>query len=192
MQSSSPPDGVRINKCLSSLSRRGADDAIAEGRVSVNGKVASAGMRIMVGDKVTLDGKLQKWEAVALAKKEMPQQKIDQRQFVYLKYWKPRGVTCTNNLNDPTNIITAGRFDLFPQRVFSVGRLDKDSTGLILLTSDGRVNNAILNPRTRNEKVYEVTVNRPPTDDEGNLNDQSKIEIMLPIIQATLLLYNEK
>jgi pseudouridine synthase len=71
-----------------------------------------------------------------------------------VRYWKPKGVTCTNNQRDPTNIIAAGRFDLFPQRIFSVGRLDKDSTGLILLTSDGRVNNAILNPRTKNEKVY--------------------------------------
>jgi pseudouridine synthase len=63
------------------------------------------------------------------------------------------GVTCTSDPSDKTNIIKAGGFDLFPQRLFTVGRLDKDSTGLILLTSDGRVNNALLSPSVRKEKV---------------------------------------
>jgi 16S rRNA U516 pseudouridylate synthase RsuA-like enzyme len=72
---------------------------------------------------------------------------------VYLKYWKGRGVTCTSDTSDKSNIITAGRFDLFPQRLFTVGRLDKDSTGIILLTSDGRVNNAMLSPAVKKEKV---------------------------------------
>ena len=73
--------------------------------------------------------------------------------FVYLKYWKPRGVTSTSDPSDPTNIIKAGAFNMFPQRLFTVGRLDKDSTGLILLTSDGRVNNAMLRPSLKKEKV---------------------------------------
>jgi len=58
----------------------------------------------------------------------------------------------------------AGRFELFPQRLFTVGRLDKDSTGLILLTSDGRVNNALLDPRTKKKKRYEVTLDKRPSD----------------------------
>jgi len=62
---------------------------------------------------------------------------------VYLKYWKPKGVTCTADKTVKNNIIKTGGFDLFPQRLFTVGRLDKDSTGLIILTSDGRVNNAV-------------------------------------------------
>lgn len=86
--------------------------------------------------------------------------------FVYVKYWKPRGVTCTSDKKDESNIINAGGFNLFPQRMFTVGRLDKDSTGLILLTSDGRVNNAILNPSTKKEKKYSVDINRTPTDDQ--------------------------
>lgn len=94
-----------------------------------------------------------------------PAKVLENREFVYLKYWKPAGVTCTSDTRDPTNIITAGRFDLFPQRLFTVGRLDKASTGLILLTSDGRVNNAILNPYTKREKVYEVLLDKLASDE---------------------------
>lgn len=60
---------------------------------------------------------------------------LEERKFVYVKYWKPMGVTCTSDPSDPSNVIAAGGFNLFPQRLFTVGRLDKDSTGLLLLTS---------------------------------------------------------
>ena len=96
---------------------------------------------------------MQHWEGMAEAKKSAPSKVLEDRSFVYVKYWKPTGVTCTSDPNDRTNIIKAGQFDLFPQRLFTVGRLDKDSTGLILLTSDGRVNQAMLSPATKREKV---------------------------------------
>ena len=96
---------------------------------------------------------MQHWEEAAEAKKEAPSAALENRSFIYVKYWKPVGVTCTSDPSDKTNIIKAGQFDLFPQRLFTVGRLDKDSTGLILLTSDGRVNQAMLSPATKREKV---------------------------------------
>ena len=158
--------GIRINKCLLSLSRRGADDAINEGRVTVNGELAQSGQRVFSGDREALDGKIQRWEHVAKAKQLEPSTSLENRQFVYIKYWKPRGVTSTSDAKDASNIITAGGFDLFPQRLFTVGRLDKDSTGIILLTSDGRVNNALLSPATKKEKRYEVTLDKTPRDDD--------------------------
>ena len=88
---------------------------------------------------------------------------------IYLKYWKPVGVTCTTNLADSSNIIHAGKFHLFPQRVFPVGRLDKDSSGLIILTSDGSIVNYLLDPKKRRAKEYIVTFRRRPTDDEIKL-----------------------
>jgi ribosomal 50S subunit-recycling heat shock protein len=146
-------EGTRINKCLPSLSRRSADEAIASGRVTINGRVAKTGDRVFSGDVVRFDDQLQKWESFAAAKQQRPSRKVEERDFVYLKYWKPPGVTCTSDSNDKTNIINAGKFHLFPQRLFTIGRLDKASTGLILLTSDGRVNNAILSPKMSKEKV---------------------------------------
>ena len=83
-----------------------------------------------------------------------------------MKYWKPEGVTCTSDPGDPSNIISMGKFHLIPQRLFTVGRLDKDSTGLILLTSDGRVNEAMLNRRCKKEKIYEVEMDRVPSAEE--------------------------
>jgi ribosomal 50S subunit-recycling heat shock protein len=147
------PSGVRLNKCIPSLSRRGADDAIEQGRVTINGVIAKCGDRVQRGDKVCLDGNPQQWEGSAKAKEEVIDINYDSRKFFYIKYWKPKGVTCTSDLSDKDNIINAGNFHLFPQRMFTVGRLDKDSTGLILLTSDGRVNNALLSPKTKQRKV---------------------------------------
>lgn len=157
-------DGVRLNKCLHGLSRRGADDAISEGRVTINNEVATNGMKVKKRDIVRLDGKIQHWEGVAEAKKVAPSLILEERSFIYVKYWKTTGVTCTSDLSDKSNIIKAGSFDLFPQRLFTVGRLDKDSSGLILLTSDGRVNEAMLSPQTKKEKVYYVEFDRTPTD----------------------------
>ena len=152
--------GVRLNKCLQGLSRRAADAAIEEGRVSVNGAVVtSAGLRVGSKDSVKLDGKTQNWRELQGWREEMPSAVLEERNFVYVKYWKPVGVTCTSDPSDPSNIIAAGRFDLFPQRLVTVGRLDKDSTGLILLSSDGRVNNALLRRTMNKEKVYQVESN---------------------------------
>eukprot|EP01039_Chlorochromonas_danica_P009779 gene9781-10814_t len=151
--------GVRVNKCLSHLSRRGADAAIAEGRVTVNGKIALAGQKVNFGDVVKLDGQLQRWEKTAKAKQLLPSTSPD-NSLIYIKYFKPIGVTCTSDPNDPSNIIAKGKFHLFPQRLFTVGRLDKDSCGLILLTSDGRVNEALLHRSCKQDKIYEVTMDR--------------------------------
>ena len=155
-------EGIRLNKCIPSLSRRAADTAIAEGRVKVNGELStSAGVRIRAGDKVMLDDKIQHWKNLQKAKtsKHIATNR-DKRKLVYLKYYKPPGITSTSDQSDPTNIINAGRFELFPQRLFTVGRLDKDSTGLILLTSDGRLNNAMLDPKEKKSKIYEVTLDK--------------------------------
>lgn len=177
-------EGTRLNKCIPSLSRRGADDAIASGLVTVNGEsVINPGHRVQYKDVVKYEGKTQHWQETAEAKKKSigAQRVHEERNFIYLKYWKPRGVTCTSDPSDPTNIISAGGFNLFPQRVFTVGRLDKESTGLILLTSDGRVNHSLLGTRFESspvsskaaiegsvkEKVYVVDVGpRPPSEDQ--------------------------
>ncbi|KAJ1437170.1 pseudouridine synthase, partial [Ochromonadaceae sp. CCMP2298] len=151
--------------------RRGADEAVTNGLVTVNGQVATTGTRVRRGDVVkyqTPRGEevLQHWQGTAQAKTQAPAAVHEQRKFLYIKYWKPAGVTCTSDKSDPTNIITKGRFDLLPQRLFTVGRLDKDSTGLILLTSDGRVNNAMLNKSCRKEKDYTVQLDRAPSDEQ--------------------------
>jgi 23S rRNA pseudouridine2604 synthase len=165
--------GYRINKCISSLSRRSADQAIMEGRVTINGKMAKNGDMVNARDIVKLDGQVQHFKTLMKAKQViLEESELEDRNLIYLKYWKPVGVTCTSDPNDSTNLISAGRFDLFPQRLFSVGRLDKDSTGIILVTSDGRVNNALLSPSVSKEKVYEVRLNKAPTDaDLARLRD---------------------
>lgn len=171
--SPSPSSGYRINKCLTNLSRRAADQAIVEGRVTVNGKVATPGQMVNAGSIVKLDNQVQHFKTLMKAKLVvLDESELEDRNFIYLKYWKPIGVTCTSDPNDSSNLISAGRFDLFPQRLFSVGRLDKDSTGLILVTSDGRVNNALLSPSVSKEKVYEVRLNKSPSDaDIAKLRD---------------------
>lgn len=157
-------EGTRLNKCILGLSRRAADDAIAAGQVNVNNVVATCGTKVHSGDVVRFNGKVQHWQAIATAKLQQPSIEREQRKFIYLKYWKPPGVACTSDPSDPSNIIDSGNFNLLPQRLFTVGRLDKDSTGLILLTSDGRVNNALLNRKVHKEKTYMVETDRVPTD----------------------------
>lgn len=161
-----PMEGTRLNKCLVGLSRRAADDVIAAGQVSVNNAVATCGTKVNRGDVVRFNGKVQNWQAMATAKLEQPPIERERRKFIYLKYWKPPGVACTSDPGDPSNIIDAGKFNLLPQRLFTVGRLDKDSTGLILLTSDGRVNNALLNQKCHKQKTYMVEMDRVPSDDQ--------------------------
>ncbi|WP_420460305.1 pseudouridine synthase [Neolewinella sp.] len=140
-------DSISLNKYLSSTgicSRREADGWIEAGRITINGTVARRGNRVEVGDAVLLDGK-------PVGGRPAP---------VYLAFHKPPGVTSTTDPKDPDNIID---YLKYPQRIFPIGRLDKASTGLILLTNDGDVVNEILRAENEHEKEYIVTVDRPVT-----------------------------
>ncbi len=134
-----------INKYISSkglCSRREADKWTDEGRITINGIVAKKGNRVSPGDIVTIDGK---------AVDEKPAS-------VYMLFNKPAGITSTTDLKDKTNIID---FINFPERIFPIGRLDKDSTGLIMLTNNGDIVNRILREENFHEKEYVVKVNKP-------------------------------
>jgi len=141
----------RINKYLSEVgycSRRGADKLIEEGRVTINGLVPEKGTKIAPGDKVCVDG----------IQITTPKEK-----HVYIALNKPRGIVCTTDIKaEKDNIID---YIGHPKRIFPIGRLDKPSEGLILLTSDGDIVNKILRARNNHEKVYEVRVNKPITKD---------------------------
>ena len=140
---------MRLNKYISesgATSRRGADAAIAEGRVRVNGVVATLGTQVAEGDVVELDGR-----PIA-----------SRTEFTYIALNKPVGITCTTERHVEGNIID---FVNHPQRIFPIGRLDKDSEGLILLTNNGDIVNELLRVENRHEKEYVVTVDRPITDD---------------------------
>ncbi|MGL4673908.1 MAG: pseudouridine synthase, partial [Wohlfahrtiimonas sp.] len=130
-------------------SRRGADKLIEEGRVKINGKKAKIGDQVNPGDKVLVDGAL--IEEVA-----SPQS------FVYIALNKPVGITSTTEKNVKGNIVD---FMNYPTRIFHIGRLDKDSEGLILMTDDGDIVNEILRSENKHEKEYIVSVDRPITDE---------------------------
>lgn len=135
---------MRLNKYLSEAgvcSRREADRRIEAGKVLVNGIVATLGTQVNEGDEVRLDGKL-----VGI-----------QFQKIVLAFNKPVGIECTSNMEVKGNIIS---YLNLPFRVFPVGRLDKNSEGLILLTNDGDLSNGILKARYYHEKEYIVTVNK--------------------------------
>lgn len=151
---------MRVNKCFKEFaSRRESDRLVADGRVTVNGRVADMGERVFPGDKVSLDGKAVQWETLAIVDEDAR----PGEQFVYLKYWKPVGVVCTTDRSIRDNIIDAVGY---PERVFTVGRLDKDSSGLILLTSDGRLPNAVLRSGQRHDKRYIVQAHMDVTDQD--------------------------
>ena len=139
----------RINKYLSEVgycSRRAADKLIEEGRVTVNGQVPEKGTKITAEDKVYVDGEL------IITPDE---------NHVYIALNKPRGIVCTTDTKaEKDNIVD---YIGHPKRIFPIGRLDKPSEGLILLTSDGDIVNKILRARNNHEKVYEVRVNKPIT-----------------------------
>ena len=138
---------MRINKYISEsgkASRRGADRLIDEGRVTVNGKPVTLGTTVEPGDDVRIDG-----QPVHITKK-----------YVYLALNKPVGITSTTDQSIKGNIVDLVNH---PLRVFHVGRLDKDSEGLILMTNDGDIVNEILRSENRHEKEYIVTVDRPIT-----------------------------
>lgn len=135
---------ISLNKYISETgfcSRREADKLIETGRVAINGKDAKKGNRVLENDIVKVDGQL-------LKKKTAP---------VYLMLNKPKGVTCTTDLKDKSNIID---FINFKSRIFPIGRLDKLSEGLIFLTNDGDIVNKILRAGNGHEKEYVVTVDK--------------------------------
>ena len=142
---------MRINKYLSQIgicSRREADKIIDSKRVKVNDEIAILGTKIKEGDKITIDNKLIK-----------PQKK----KTILIAFYKPRGIVCTtNSLIEKNNIID---YINFPERIFPIGRLDKLSEGLILLTNEGSLVNKILRSRNNKEKEYLVEVNKNITPD---------------------------
>jgi 23S rRNA pseudouridine2604 synthase len=144
-------EGVRINKHLSEVgycSRREADKLIEAGRIAVNGVPVVMGQKVTSNDHITVDG-----------------HSIDSQgdRQVYLAFNKPVGIVCTTNTRvEKDNIID---YINYPIRIFPIGRLDKPSEGLILLTNDGDIVNKILRARNNHEKEYVVTVNKPITKD---------------------------
>ncbi|MDW0109912.1 23S rRNA pseudouridine(2604) synthase RluF [Sporosarcina aquimarina] len=140
---------MRINKFLSEAgitSRRGADKWIEAGRVVINGEPAELGSKVEEGDLVEVDGKPVSVE----------------EQLVYLMLNKPVGITSTTERHVDGNVVD---FVNHPLRIFHIGRLDKDSDGLLLLTNDGDIVNEILREEHGHEKEYIVTVDRPITDE---------------------------
>ena len=142
---------VRINKFLSEAgfcSRREADKLIDIGVVKINGKVPEMGTKVQANDVVTVDGK---------------EVKNKQTENIYIAFNKPVGIVCTTDTRvEKDNIID---YINFPSRIFPIGRLDKPSEGLILLTNDGDIVNKILRARNNHEKEYIVSVNKPITAD---------------------------
>ncbi|MDG1393740.1 MAG: 23S rRNA pseudouridine(2604) synthase RluF [Flavobacteriaceae bacterium] len=138
---------TRLNKYLSEAgycSRRAADKLIDEGRVTINGVVPEMGSKVVLGDTVKVDGKT----ILNDAKKR-----------TYIAFNKPVGIVCTTDSDvEKDNIID---YINYPSRIFPIGRLDKDSEGLILLTDDGDIVNKILRASNNHEKEYIVTVDKP-------------------------------
>jgi 23S rRNA pseudouridine2604 synthase len=142
-------ESTSLNKYISETgicSRREADKFIEAGRVTLNGVIAVKGNRVTVGDVVLLNGK--------------PLRSNPKR--IYIAFHKPRGLTCTTDLRDKSNVVS---YINHTQRIFPIGRLDKDSEGLIFLTNDGDIVNKILRSRNGHEKEYIVVVDKPLAPD---------------------------
>ena len=142
-------NAIRLNKFISDsgyCSRREADKLIEQKRVSINGKVPELGTKVMPGDQVAVDGK------------PIGHSAKDKSDRTYIAYNKPVGVICTTERQVRGNIVDAVGH---PERIFPIGRLDKDSEGLIFLTTDGDIVNKILRAGNEHEKEYIVTVNQP-------------------------------
>jgi len=139
----------RLNKFLSEAgycSRREADKLIEQERVTVNGAVPEMGTKVSASDVIEVDG-------VLIGDSREP--------LLYLAFNKPVGIECTTNQSVRNNIVD---YINYPTRIFPVGRLDKDSEGLIMMTNDGDIVNKILRARNNHEKEYIVTVDKPITD----------------------------
>lgn len=143
-----------MNKYLSEVgycSRRAADKLIEQGRITINGRKPELGTKVAAGDVVAVDGK----PVGAKVGEEAPGERV------YLALHKPVGIVCTTDRRERDNIVD---FVGHPERIFPIGRLDKPSEGLILLTNDGDIVNKILRARNHHEKEYLVTVDRPIRD----------------------------
>ena len=140
----------RLNKYLSDAgvcSRRAADAAIEAGKVTVNGQVAQMGMKVSAEDTVLFEGR--------------PVSNVGKKQIL-IAYNKPAGIVCTAEKREKNNIIDHLNY---PERIYPIGRLDKDSTGLILLTNQGNLVNKIMRASNAHEKEYVVTVDKEITAD---------------------------
>lgn len=140
---------IRLNKFLSDAgfcSRRQADRLIEEGHVKVNNETALMGQKVTLLDKVTVDGK-------EVSREE---------EQIVIAFNKPIGVECTTDKNNPDNIVD---YINYKKRIYPIGRLDKNSQGLILLTNDGALVNNILKASNYHEKEYVVTVDKPITEE---------------------------
>lgn len=145
-------ESIRLNKFLSDAgvcSRREADRLLCAGHITVNGFPAVVGQKITNQDVVVVKG-----QRIPLS------QQNEKNEKVILKFNKPVGVICTT-AKEENNIVD---YIQYPIRIYPVGRLDKDSEGLILLTNDGSIVNGILRSRYEHEKEYIVTINHPVTD----------------------------
>lgn len=142
-------DGTRVNRYISSsgfCSRRKADEYVAAGLVNVDGEMAVPGTRVLEGQDVRVDGK----------------PLFPDEDYLYIALHKPLGITCTTDTRVKDNVIDYLHFD---KRIYPIGRLDKMSTGLLLLTNDGSIVNRILRAEGRHEKEYLVEVDKPLTDE---------------------------
>jgi len=140
--------GVRINKFLSEAgvcSRREADRQIEAGNVTIDGVVAEMGSKVMPGQTVCFNGK-------PVSKEE---------EMILLAFHKPVGIVCTAEKREKNNVID---YINYPKRIYPVGRLDKDSEGLLLLTNNGEIVNKMMRSGNMHEKEYIVTVNKPVTE----------------------------
>jgi len=141
--------GIRVNRYISSsgyCSRRKADEYVAAGKVTVDDAAAVPGTRVFPGQVVRVDGK----------------PLLPDEDYVYIALHKPLGITCTTDTRVEDNVIDYLHFD---KRIYPIGRLDKSSTGLLLLTNDGNIVNKILRAEGHHEKEYIVEVDKPVTPD---------------------------
>lgn len=150
-------DGIRLNKFLSEAgicSRREADRLIEAGKVRINGQAAATGQKVLPGQSVSVGGRVVTASEQKAGHKEKP---------VLLAVHKPKGIVCTTSHKDraPNIVDMVG----YPVRIYPIGRLDKESEGLILMTNQGDLVNKMMRSGNAHEKEYLVKVNRPVTDD---------------------------
>lgn len=146
-ESNETSEGIRLNKYIGDAgicSRRVADELIAARKVLIDGKIAEMGTKVLPGQEVVVNGKSIKRD----------------EKLVLIAFHKPRGIVCTTDRREPDNVID---FIKYGKRIYPIGRLDKDSEGLLLLTNDGDIVNKILRAGNLHEKEYIVTVNKPIT-----------------------------